>query len=203
MSSTSRVPGRNAKTISSVFLLIRQCRNELDFMSSRTLSIWKSSSASWAATEPSKTANPPFGSKRDYPVPGSVRAANSSLRIRSLVNRRTTDTSSLKDKPPPIDYREHGKIVVPPKIDLPPPGSPVATGEDWLVNVETQRKAAQKEKKDIVAGQGDARLRYTHPFPNAPVTVRPTDEVDPTLACPHGKCNLRAAPRPCSAPSIR
>ena len=26
-----------------------------------------------------------------------------------------------KDDPPPIDYRQHGKIVLPPKIDLPPP----------------------------------------------------------------------------------
>jgi hypothetical protein len=96
-----------------------------------------------------------------------------------------------EEKPPPIDYREHGKIVVPPKTDLPPPGSPVATGgEDWPVNVETQRKAAQKEaaKKDIIAGQGDARLRYTHPFPNAPVTVRASDQADPALTCPHGKC---------------
>ena len=93
------------------------------------------------------------------------------------------------DKPPPIDYREHGKIVVPPKIDLPPPSSPVATGGDWPVNVETQRKAAQKAaKKDIIAGQGDARLRYNHPFPNAPVEVRPTDQADPQLTCPHGSC---------------
>jgi len=94
-----------------------------------------------------------------------------------------------KEEPPRIDYREHGKIVVPPKIDLPPPGSSVATGADWPVNVETQRKAAQKEaaKKEI-AGQGDARLRYTHPFPNAPVTVRASDQVDPALTCPHGQC---------------
>jgi hypothetical protein len=95
-----------------------------------------------------------------------------------------------EEKPPPIDYREHGKIVVPPKIDLPPPGSPVATGADWPVNVETQRRAAQKAaKKDFIAGQGDARLRYTHPFPaNEPVTVRPSDQVDPELTCPHGNC---------------
>ena len=51
------------------------------------------------------------------------------------------------------------------------------------MNVETQRKAAQKEaaKKDIIAGQGDARLRYTHPFPNAPVTVRASDQADPDV----------------------
>ena len=27
------------------------------------------------------------------------------------------------EKPPPIDYREHGKLVLPPNAELPPPGS--------------------------------------------------------------------------------
>ncbi len=100
-----------------------------------------------------------------------------------------------KEEKPQIDYREHGKIVVPPKIDLPPPGAPVASGDpDWPVNVETQRKAAQKaaERKDI-AGVGDARLRNTHAFPNAPVTVRPSDQANPELTCPHGDCNAKPA----------
>ena len=83
------------------------------------------------------------------------------------------------DKPPPIDYREHGKIVVPPKLDLPPPGEVVNgdSGGDWPVNQEGHRKKAQKDAaKQVIAGQGDARLRYTHPFPsNEPVTVRASD----------------------------
>jgi hypothetical protein len=78
----------------------------------------------------------------------------------------------------PIDYREHGKIVVPPKMDLPPPGSSASGDTAWPVNQEGQRKKAEKEAaKDKIAGEGDARLRYTHPFPpNTPVTVRTTDD---------------------------
>lgn len=38
------------------------------------------------------------------------------------------------DKKDPIDYREHGKIVVPPKMDLPPPGSSAAVDPAWPVN---------------------------------------------------------------------
>jgi hypothetical protein len=34
-----------------------------------------------------------------------------------------------------IEYREHGKIVVPPKIELPPPSSGAATSaEAWPMN---------------------------------------------------------------------
>jgi hypothetical protein len=81
------------------------------------------------------------------------------------------------DKKDPIDYREHGKIVVPPKMDLPPPASTSSGDPAWPVNQEVLRKKAQKEAaKQPIAGVGDARLRYTHPFPNEPVTVRSTDQ---------------------------
>jgi hypothetical protein len=77
----------------------------------------------------------------------------------------------------PIDYREHGKIVVPPNTDLPPPGSSPTADAAWPVNQEGQRKKAEKEAKKTIAGVGDARLRYTQPFPpNTPVTVRTTDD---------------------------
>jgi hypothetical protein len=93
------------------------------------------------------------------------------------------------EKQPPIDYHEHGKIVVPPKMDLPPPGSTASVEPDWPVNQEALRRKAQKEEgKKTIAGVGDARLRYTHPFPpNTPVTVRAVDpegqEVKCTGAC--------------------
>ena len=78
------------------------------------------------------------------------------------------------DKAPPIDYHEHGKIVVPPKMELPAPASAASTDPDWPVNQEALRRKAQKEEgKKTIAGVGDARLRYTHGFPaNEPVTVR-------------------------------
>lgn len=84
------------------------------------------------------------------------------------------------DEKDPIDYREHGKIVVPKSLDLPPPAAPAAAVSGWPVNQEAQRKAlAKKQEKDKIAGVGDARLRYTHPFPNAPVTVGAADQPGP------------------------
>ena len=89
-----------------------------------------------------------------------------------------------KEEKPPIDYQEHGKIVVPKSMDLPPPGGSVQTiGGQWPVDQETMRKdlAREKAKKEI-AGVGDARLRYIKPFPNAPVTVRASDQSDEAAA---------------------
>jgi hypothetical protein len=93
------------------------------------------------------------------------------------------------DKPPPIDYHEHGKIVVPPKMDLPPPGSTASVDPAWPVNQEALRRKAQKEEgKKTIAGVGDARQRYTHPFPaNTPVTVRAVDPEGNEVKC-EGSC---------------
>lgn len=100
-----------------------------------------------------------------------------------------------KKEKDPIDYREHGKIVLPPSMDLPPPaGASTAAPTDWPVNQEGEKKRAKKEaaQKEI-AGQGDARLRYTHPFPpNTPVTVNPTDQDIP--GCAKGGCDGGGAP---------
>jgi hypothetical protein len=93
------------------------------------------------------------------------------------------------DKPPPIDYREHGKLVLPPNMELPPPGSSAAADPAWPVNQEILRRKAQKEEgKKTIAGVGDARLRYTHPFPaNEPMTVRAVDPDGQTVKC-EGAC---------------
>ncbi|RBP16418.1 hypothetical protein DFR50_10559 [Roseiarcus fermentans] len=78
----------------------------------------------------------------------------------------------------PIDYHEHGKLVVPKSMDLPPPGGSAATsGGAWPVNQEIQRKKTAKEnEKKKIAGVGDVRLRGLQGFPNAPVTVRASDQ---------------------------
>ncbi len=89
-----------------------------------------------------------------------------------------------KEEKPPIAYQEHGKIVVPKSMDLPPPSAAVqTTGGAWPVDQETLRKNIAKEKaKKETAGVGDARLRYNKPFPNAPVTVNPSDQSDEAAA---------------------
>lgn len=94
-----------------------------------------------------------------------------------------------KEEKPAIDYREHGKIVLPPKMELPPPNAAAGQAEgEWPVDQEVQRKKIAKEQaKKEIAGQGDARLRYTHPFPNAPVTIRAADQQDSGAAGADGK----------------
>ncbi len=89
------------------------------------------------------------------------------------------------EKPPPIDYREHGKLVLPPNEELPPPGSSATADPGWPVNQEiVRRKALKEEGKKTIAGVGDARLRYTHPFPaNEPVTVRAVDSDGQEVKC--------------------
>jgi hypothetical protein len=93
------------------------------------------------------------------------------------------------EKPPPIVYREHGKLVLPPNTELPPPGSSATADPSWPVNQEILRRKAQKEEgKKTIAGVGDARLRYTHPFPpNEPVTVRAVTPDGQTVKC-EGAC---------------
>ncbi len=101
----------------------------------------------------------------------------------------------LGEKPPPIDYREHGKLVLPPNTDLPPPGSSAATADPaWPVNQEAvRRKALKEEGKKTIAGVGDARLRYTHPFPaGEPVTVRAVTPDGQTVKC-EGACGSTSA----------
>ena len=101
---------------------------------------------------------------------------------------------SPKEEKEPIEYREHGKLVLPPNMELPPPGAAaLEKTADWPKDQETERKRIAKEaaKKEI-AGVGDARLRYTHPFPNAPVTVRPEDQPDPSV-CKGGKCEAASS----------
>ena len=96
-----------------------------------------------------------------------------------------------KEEKPQIEYREHGKIVVPKTYDLPPPGAGASAAESgvWPVDQEIQRKKLKKEAaKKVIAGQGDARLRYTHPFPNAPVTVNAADDSNSKEDCGNGKC---------------
>lgn len=93
-------------------------------------------------------------------------------------------------KAPPIDYRPHGKLVVPPNDDLPPPGTSATADPAWPVNQEiVRRKAREQEGKKTIAGVGDARLRYTHPFPaGEPVTVRAVDpDTGQTVKC-EGSC---------------
>lgn len=90
-----------------------------------------------------------------------------------------------KEEPPPIEYRERGKLVVPKSMDLPPPGSaPSADNGAWPKDQEGQRKALAKEeqkKRAAAVAAEPAKMRSIQGFPNAPVTVRASDQVNGEL----------------------
>jgi hypothetical protein len=107
-----------------------------------------------------------------------------------------TDLQSMvgfgqKEEKPQIQYREHGKLVVPKSLDLPAPGAaPVAAeGGAWPVNQEDARKKARKEAAAKKQTHGTTDALNRQPFPNAPVTVRAADQEGPLPgACPEDKC---------------
>ena len=94
-----------------------------------------------------------------------------------------------KPEQAPIEYQEHGKLVVPKSMDLPQPGvAAVTSGGTWPVDQEVQKKKLAREKeRQKIEGVGDARLRYTHPFPNAPVTVNASDQPENAPPEPAGE----------------
>ena len=99
----------------------------------------------------------------------------------------------------PIDYREHGKIVLPPKMDLPPPGSPaVKSAVAWPVDPDIQKRAKEKEAAkarpvEAVNGYVPVRRNFTDQIdPNAVVTVRATAGQGPGGNCPDGQCQSSA-----------
>ncbi len=52
------------------------------------------------------------------------------------------------DDQAPIEYRDHGKLVLPPKVELPPPAaSPIQGNAAWPVDPDVQRRKKEKEEK--------------------------------------------------------
>lgn len=89
------------------------------------------------------------------------------------------------EEKPPIEYQEHGKLVVPKSLDLPPPGgAAVTTGGAWPVNQEILRKKAAKDREKAQSEHAgvDTRTRITRSFPNAPVTVGAADQSEGVAA---------------------
>ena len=80
-----------------------------------------------------------------------------------------------QDKDPMIDYRDRGRLVLPPKIALPPPSATAGIGNvDWPVDpdVQSQKKAKQEPK-----GPNKEHLgRYQPPLvtPGSQVTMTAT-----------------------------
>lgn len=103
---------------------------------------------------------------------------------------------------PDINYRDHAKLVIPPKLDLPPPAPPATAGVvDWPRDPDVERwKKAEAEKKAI----GPRRMvgnRMVTPslYSDSIVTTKYTAGMGPSSrgkcsAGPGGSCDTPPAP---------
>jgi hypothetical protein len=98
--------------------------------------------------------------------------------------------SDSKKEEMPIEYRERSKLVLPPKMVLPPPAAaPVTDVSAWPVDPDVQRvNKANEDKRRHTFTRKSARLSAMEEFsPDAPVTVRADAGVGPaTKPCVTG-----------------
>src|ERR1700722_5690204 len=81
-----------------------------------------------------------------------------------------------RDKDPEIDYRDRGRLVLPPKVALPAPGATAGIGNvDWPIDPDVQKeKKEKKEKQEKKMPDGEHYGRYRAPViaPGSQVTMR-------------------------------
>ena len=100
-----------------------------------------------------------------------------------------------KDEPA-IDYRERGRLVLPPKIALPPPRAAAGPGNvDWPVDPDVQRQKKAKQEQKVPNKEHFGR--YTPPLvtPGSQVTMTAKDAQGTEAPPP---CPKDAAPGTCS-----
>jgi len=91
-----------------------------------------------------------------------------------------------------IDYRDHGRLVVPPKLDLPPPAAkPAASNPAWPV--ENEQLKQKKTKAEEAAAKIEHYGRPMPPRPGANGTVTVNADVE-GVAPAKPKCQRTAAP---------
>ncbi len=87
-----------------------------------------------------------------------------------------------------IDYHERGKLVLPPKMDLPPPGlHSAAADSSWPVEQEV-RRAKKAKQAELNAYHAIPNGHLVQPLikPNSPVTMDATAGMGPGQAlCAH------------------
>jgi hypothetical protein len=78
-------------------------------------------------------------------------------------------------KDPQIDYRERGRLVLPPKKELPPPGSSAGRGGAWPTDVEAVREKKLKQAEDAEPSAKDVISRNYQ-------LIKPGEEVKVTTS---------------------
>jgi hypothetical protein len=82
-----------------------------------------------------------------------------------------------------IDYRERSPLVVPPTLDLPPPTSAAATGNNWPKDPdERQRKAVIAAKKKAAPAPSRVMVSTAGAVQAQPINIAPP--VDPQAGTP-------------------
>jgi hypothetical protein len=78
-----------------------------------------------------------------------------------------------KDKDPAIDYRDRGRLVLPPKAALPAPGATARIGNvDWPVDPDVQKdKKSKQEQKTHDPTEHFSRYRQPLVSPGSQVTM--------------------------------
>lgn len=119
----------------------------------------------------------------------------------SLITGLGQSLGVLPTEEPRIDYRERGKLVVPPKKVLPPPVNSAARGDGvWPSDVEVIRDKKQKAIEDASPSARQMSTRsyqFYHPGDDVKVTTSTFDRHGP--ACRHpdpktGECPQAATP---------
>ena len=90
-----------------------------------------------------------------------------------------------------IYYRDHGRLVVPPKVELPPPAvAPAATNPAWPVDNDLQKK--KKAKADVAKVKIEHYGRPVPPRPDGSGTVTVNADLEGTA--PKTACERSASP---------
>jgi hypothetical protein len=104
-----------------------------------------------------------------------------------------------QDKTPPIEYRDRAKLVVPPKVELPPPvASPTQGSGPWPRDPDIERAKKEKAEKDKYVFVPFKNRRPWASSPDSVVTVSATAGQDPDErpcnAGPGVACQTRSSP---------
>jgi len=105
---------------------------------------------------------------------------------------------------PDINYRDHARLVIPPKLDLPPPAaSPSASATNWprdpdVENFKKLKAKAQSNAREVPALVRDKNLNREAVSSTAVVTTPYTAGMGPSqrkcMAGPGGSCDSKPSP---------